>query len=588
MGGIVASIEHVDVPATPDARKTVVDQLLTETDSCEFFHDGDVGYAVVPGQPRRVYPVRSKCFRDWLNHQRFTKSGRAAGGQQMQDAVNALDARARFNGEPKRVYMRVANLGDKILLDLCDEKWRVVEITKSGWKVLDESSVPFIRKPGMAALPVPRSGATPALIKKHYKLEDSDLVLVVAWLLAALRGQAPYPVLVLIGEHGSGKSTLAKMLREVVDPSVVPLRSPPRDDRDVAVMATNSYIINLDNLSGLSAHLSDSICRLATGGGFSTRALYTDQDEVLIPLQRPVILNGIDDFATRPDLIDRSLILTLPTITNRRTEEQIWGDFEQDRSSLLGGLLDAVSTGLRRFSEISVPELPRMADFAKWGVAAEPAFGVEGSKFMEAYRKNIRAGVTAGIAASTFAMAVEALIKDIKTFEGVPSKLLDQARLVAPESASDHKAWPAPNKVRNELRRLAPSLRASDIRVDLTKSRSVRLEYSPQQSTVSSQSTCEEAGQGVAHVDPPVDHQLIAHQSSAMKANVDGACDDSVDNDDRFGHYSINFLVRDAASDVGIPVSVLSAELSSADRLDRELMNPEWLRTYAIGLAGER
>jgi hypothetical protein len=44
----------------------------------------------------------------------------------------------------------------------------------------------------------------------------------------------------------------------------------------------------------------------------AVRQRYTDQDEVLFDAARPVILNGIEDVITRPDLADRSIFLTLP------------------------------------------------------------------------------------------------------------------------------------------------------------------------------------------------------------------------------------------------------------------------------------
>ena len=60
------------------------------------------------------------------------------------------------------------------------------------------------------------------------------------------------------------------------------------------IAATNGWVVALDNLSHLSTWLSDALCRLATGGGFSTRELYTHDEEKLFDAQRPVILNGIE------------------------------------------------------------------------------------------------------------------------------------------------------------------------------------------------------------------------------------------------------------------------------------------------------
>jgi hypothetical protein len=119
------------------------------------------------------------------------------------------------------------------------------------------------------------------------------------------------------------------VLRSLVDPSAVPLRTQPRKEEDLIIAAHNSWLIALDNLSGLAPWLSDGLCRIATGGGFGTRELYTNKDESLIDVQRPTILNGIDDIATRQDLIDRSIIINLEFIPdNKRKEEpEFWQPF---------------------------------------------------------------------------------------------------------------------------------------------------------------------------------------------------------------------------------------------------------------------
>ena len=145
-----------------------------------------------------------------------------------------------------------------------------------------------------------------------------DFVLVVAWALACLRNRGPYPVIVLSGEQGSAKSTFSAILRALLDPNTAPLRALPREDRDLFIAASNGHVLTFDNVSGLPAWISDTLCRLATGGGFAVRQLYTDQDEVLFDAARPVILNGIEDIVTRPDLADRAVFLTLEPIPEER------------------------------------------------------------------------------------------------------------------------------------------------------------------------------------------------------------------------------------------------------------------------------
>src|SRR6516162_10653293 len=169
--------------------------------------------------------------------------------------------------------------------------------------------------------------------------------------------------------------TSAKILRTSVDPNTLALRTLPRDERDLHIAATNAWVVGYDNLSFLLDWISDTLCRLSTGGGFGTRQLYTDQDEVLFDAIRPSLLNGIEEVVTRPDLADRAIFLTLAPIPEdkRRPESELWAAFNADRPRILGALLDAVAMGLRQLPEIRLERLPRMADFAIWATACETA-----------------------------------------------------------------------------------------------------------------------------------------------------------------------------------------------------------------------
>ena len=194
-----------------------------------------------------------------------------------------------------------------------------VEINATGWRVVDKPPVRFRRPAGMLALPAPVAGGSVEALRSFLNVRsDSDFVLVVACVLAFLRNRGPYPVIVLSGEQGSAKSTFSAILRALVDPNLAPLRALPREDRDLFIAANNGHVLAFDNVSGLPAWLCDTLCRLATGGGFATRQLCTDRDEVLFNDSRPVILNGIENIVTRPVLADRALLLTLEAIPEER------------------------------------------------------------------------------------------------------------------------------------------------------------------------------------------------------------------------------------------------------------------------------
>jgi hypothetical protein len=131
----------------------------------------------------------------------------------------------------------------------------------------------------------------------------------------------PHPLLVISGEQGSAKTVLSKMLRALVDPNAAPVRALPRDERELFIASSNSHVL-ADNISRLQAWPSDALCRLASGGGFAVRQLYTDQNEVLFDAARPVILDGIEEVITRPDLADRSIFLTLPPVGEARRQPE--------------------------------------------------------------------------------------------------------------------------------------------------------------------------------------------------------------------------------------------------------------------------
>ena len=208
------------------------------------------------------------------------------------------------------------------------------------------------------------------------------------WLLAAFRPQGPYPVLVVHGGHGSAKTTLVRVLRSIVDPNSAPLRLPPRDVQNVAIAASNSWIVAYDNLSHLPDWLSDALCCVATGLGFATRTLFTDGEESLFQAMRPIVVNGIEEVATRADFLDRALIVHLPPIepTTVKDEEVFWADVDQGRPRILGALLDIVSQGLKTLPTVKLSSMPRMADFAKWSCAVAPACGWTAAEFLDAYK----------------------------------------------------------------------------------------------------------------------------------------------------------------------------------------------------------
>src|SRR6516162_7397334 len=424
---------------------------------------------------RETWPIRSRQFRHWLRRRYFEETGSAASAETVRSALDLLEARAQFDAPERMVHIRVAEYDDRIYLDLADTDWRAVQIGPDGWQVVASPPVRFRRAAGMLPLPIPQRGGSIEALAAFLNLPAQDeFVLMVAWLLAALQQGGPYPLLVIAGEQGSAKTMLTKILRALIDPNAAPTRAPPREERDLMIAANNGHILAFDNLSSLPSWLSDALCRLASGGSFAIRQLYTDCDEVLFHAARPAILNGIEDVVCRSDLADRAMFLALEPITDerRRTERQLWREFETMRPRILGALLDAAAHGLKRLSRVRLERSPRMADFALWATACETAFWPSGT-FLHAYDANRRAAIEGVIEADPVAAFVREIMAVRGTWAGRASDLL-RARFAAGEDMPDTTAgWPRnPRALAGRLRRCQTFLRT--VGIDIAFSREGR------------------------------------------------------------------------------------------------------------------
>ena len=419
-------------------------------------------------------PLRLKAFRSWLARLAMQEWGEAGGvphASAIEDAITTLEGIAVHDGPEYALQVRVGGDLEAVYLDLCDANRRVVEITADGWRVVTAPPVRFWRPSGMLPLPVPERGGSLQDLGRFLNVEPDDLPLVMGFLIGCLHPCAPYPVLALYGEQGSAKSTASRVLKALLDPAKAPLRKRIKEERDLAIAATNGWLIAFDNLSSLPQWLSDALCGLATGLGFGTRRLFTDDEEALFEARRPIILNGIDELAVRGDLRDRMIALTLPPIPDdrRRTEADFWREFERERPRLLGALLDAVVTAIRNWPETRLDRLPRMADFALWVHAAEPALGLPHGTFLKRYAGNRASAHLIILEADPVGRALLAWLNEQPAgfeWDGTATELLDVLNSRVPEEERPRRGWPQDaTRMGGKMRRLAPALRGVGFQV---------------------------------------------------------------------------------------------------------------------------
>lgn len=457
---------------------------LADNNDCIYWHCPDKRpYVSVMLDNSHIvnWRLKSREFEAWLKSSFFKQADEkfAAGSSAVSDCLGILEGFC-MEGRTMPKYARLAPIetGGQ-LIDLCDDTWQSVEINAKGWKVLDSCATldktNFVRLRGQAPLPTPKPG-TPDHIARFFELVGIDneetRTLVTGFLLGALRPKGPYPVLLVRGLQGSGKSTLCEYIRQLIDPNTVPLRALSKTEHDFAVSCTRSRVLAIDNVSQgeMPEWFSDAVCRAATGGGFSARELYSDDEEVLLSVCLPIIINGIDEIAHRGDLLDRAIILDLPSVdkSRRKTREQLDAEFETLKPYVLGALYSAQSCAYKHRATTTLAELPRMADFALWIEAASSYLGWERGYFAKKFNDNQKDAKLALLESHSLGGAIMQALPGIEAGlykELTATDMLKNLGVYKPEGHAA-KFWPqTPNSLGSQLRRLAPSLEQAGVKL---------------------------------------------------------------------------------------------------------------------------
>jgi hypothetical protein len=466
-------------------KKTQAMRLIELAEGVKLFKDEDKNaWASFPVEDHwetyRLDPRdQSSLLGSWLSRRFYEETKRPPHREALRGALSVLESRAKFERELRQVNLRTAEYEERIYIDLGDSRWRAVEIDQRGWRLIERPPVKFYRPTGTQPLPEPVSGCSLKSLHPFLNLaSDEDWALVVAWILAALLPKGPYPILLIQG-YGTGKSSLSRILKELVDPRTGGLRGETNDPRDLIAAAKNARLLAFDNLSRLSAQMADCACRLATGGGFGGRQLYTNTEQALFEAKRPLLFNGIPDLgATRGDFPDRAIIVRLPQIVHRLPEEEFWQHFERVKAAIFGAFLDVIARWLRVRNEPCEIVFPRMADFVKLCVQCEPALGLKPGTFLRAYESNRTEAREVVLESSPVAEALIDFCRERETdqcpevlWEGTATHLLDElSRRRDGYGIMHDRGLPrTPSGLSAELRRLNPDLRKIGIEIEFDR-----------------------------------------------------------------------------------------------------------------------
>ena len=448
------------------------EKLLKLANRLELFQTPDgVPFATYSdgGKIRATAPIGSAEISSWLILTYHEEEGKPVANAPLKDVIRFLQAQAG-RSDCHEVFNRVGGTHKTIYIDLADGSGRAVLINSEGWKIVIPKKCRFWRPKRMRRLPIPRRKGSLDRLRALLNVDsDDDWALLLGWIVSSLRPFGPYFILVLKGEQGSAKSTVSRILRRIIDPNVSELRGPPREAQDLAISAHNAWGIVLDNVSNLSQAISDALCRLSTGGGLATRKLYSDLDEIVLDAKRPVIINGIDDLTTRADLAERCIHIELQSIPpeRRRTEKDVWSEFEEIAAEVFGALCDALVAAIARQDKIELKPKPRMADGVLWAVAAERALGLPDGSFQRAYQRNLEVASNIPLEASLIVEPLSDLLnRSDGRWDGTATKLLTRLKRGVTFEVAQLKPWPkAPNILSGQLNQITPNLRAIGIDV---------------------------------------------------------------------------------------------------------------------------
>lgn len=461
-----------EIQADGESQADVLVKIALE--KTNLFHTPEnKGYVAFSNNGRReTWALKSPGFKQWLSREAYQRFGRVPYSEAIRTALDTLEGIACYDNEKRDLQLRVAWHDHALWYDLGD--WTAVKATEEGWAEEEEPPIIFRHYDHQKVQVHPQRDGDLRLFLKYVNVEKDVEVLVLTYLVVSLVPDIPQVILLLQGPQGSGKSVALRLIQELVDPSLAGLLTMPPNEGEFAQRGYHHRAVYVDNVRAFHKWLPEAFCRFATGATFIKRALWTDEGDVLLTLKGLGGLSCISLEVDAPDFLDRGLSFSFRRIPdeNRRGEEELLRDFEQDQPRILGGLFDALSKAMKLRKDIKIPRLPRMADYYCWCCAAALALGYRVSDFEEAFLRNIEYQSREALEASILAPVVQEMMEGRDEWKGTLTDLLMELNTYASEQVQRVQEWPkAPNWLSRKVRGIIPILAQVGIKVEEERTR---------------------------------------------------------------------------------------------------------------------
>lgn len=451
---------------------------------CDYFtNEHGMPYVTIKnGEHQEHWPVRSREISDFVVKAYYEKDGKPPSRDVLNKTLDLFSAKAKFGGHRLTTYLRCAMVDNVLYVDLCRPSWEVVKVTKDDISIISNPPIVFRRYGHMKTLNVDLGANINDinLIMKYVpNLVDGQQRLFKTSFVSDFLPDIPRPISLVYGPQGSAKTTSQKIERSAVDPSALLTLNISSNLGELTQQAYHHYICIYDNVSRLPKVISDWICRVVTGEGYSKRELYTDEGDIIFTALRKVFLNGINLAGTEPDFLDRAIKYQLSRLSKeqRKTEKELWDSFAVDQPRITGAALKILQKAMGIMESLKVKELPRMADFALWGEAISQGMGDVPGIFLYDYWGNIGELNKDALEANAIGLCVLEFVKDNPLWEGSPSELLEELNTTADRLRINVKEreWPKnPTWLTRRLNDIKVNLQDEGIKFESTRVGTVR------------------------------------------------------------------------------------------------------------------
>jgi len=368
----------------PKVGNKTPEKLVALTSSIPIFCDQtDTCCAFIAGE---VIPLESKRFKAWISYQLYLAEGKAPSEEALKGAINVMKAQTYIKDKIE-LFNRVAKKDGAFWFDLGNGK--AVRTTACGWDVVP-APILFRRYGHQLPQVEPRKNGDPDRVFEFLNIREDHRLLFIVYLISIFVLDMNHPILSVFGTQGAGKTFMLKIMKALCDPSYISVLIGTTDRRELVQMAVHNYVVPFDNMGSLPGWLSDLLSQAITGTGHMKRALFTDDDDVNYQVKGVFMVNGITQLISKPDLMDRALVIELERITSTkcRGETELWEAFQKAKPEILGGIFDILSKAMALYPTIKLQQHPRMADFTAWGNVIAEAYRGAGEDFLRDYAIN--------------------------------------------------------------------------------------------------------------------------------------------------------------------------------------------------------